>query len=608
MLAAAPTEAVRPSRRACAVRLVAYTLLLFASWNHNVFGVPTGVTWYRADPRADYYGFDSFLVLNRLHSADAVPTLYPLVFEYDDTGVPVPYRSQFGGQGIAFALVQRVTGIAPVAAARIAVVVSGLLAGVVFASVFAVAGRRFGPLVGDVAVVLACPAPVVLQLAPSPYWVLGLVLGPFALVWACGRTTLESRRKWNETLAAVGLMAFAKSLCGYEFITTMLAAPVAALWFHQHRAGVPVSRRWRAAAALVAVGIAGFAVAVGCHAAQLKYVLGDDPAAVIGERALTRTVTSETGAERWAFDRDSFPFLPEKLRFPANCFVAYFRQPAISTPFNWGRGHSEASLGDLALVLLVGGAVAACRPVGRDAGALLGAAALALAAAASWQLLASNHMCAHPHMNLVVYHLGFVPLALILVGCGVDALAGRIGARELVSWALLAFVLGSAAFTAYTTYHDSEADAAADRAAVEAVEALAANGQTPWCGRVACSVDGFGTGRLLHPNMPVEAGWAPADREPLVLLTGWATDLPPARPFRAPRLVVIVNGKVIPAFVSRCGRPVYDRRIGWKSPAAGFLIVIPRRLVPDPTKLRVYAVSADDPTRVTAATTPGFQP
>jgi hypothetical protein len=215
-------------------------------------------------------------------------------------------------------------------------------------------------------------------------------------------------------------------------------------------------------------------------------------------------------------------------------------------------------------------------------------------------------------MNLIVYHLGFVPLALVLVGCGLNAVAGRLRVRGVVPWALLIGVGGAFGFTADASGRDAEADAADERVAVEAVAPLAAAGTMPACPWVACAVDTFGSRRQIHPNMLVEAGWVPSTaaeaREPLLLLTGWATDLPPGCPFRAPRLVVAVDGHVVPAWVSRCGRPYLDRYVGWKSPTAAFLVVLPRRLAPDPTRVQVYAISADDPSHVTAVRMPGFLP
>src|SRR5262249_56654974 len=90
-------------------------------------------------------------------------------------------------------------------------------------------------------------------------------------------------------LAGVGLLVALKALAGYEYITTVILAPVAAAWFHQHRAGEPLRKRLAFAAGLVSVGLAGFAAALVLHVAQVRAVLNEDGVAVIRERAVTRT-------------------------------------------------------------------------------------------------------------------------------------------------------------------------------------------------------------------------------------------------------------------------------------------------------------------------------
>ncbi|HUR52714.1 MAG TPA: hypothetical protein VMZ71_01190, partial [Gemmataceae bacterium] len=264
------------------VRLVIYTGLLFASWYFNGNGIPDGQAWGRTEPRTGYLGSESHLVLGRLARPDAGP-LHPLCERLPD-GSFQDYRSQFGLTGVALAPLRSASGVEPAAFAA----VFALLTALVMAAVFAVAHRVLGPPTGDVACAYAVSVPIFLSFAPSLYWATFLLLAPFAAVWCLlPRAASGSRRAG--LLGLVTVLVAAKSLCGYEYITTVILAPVAAAWFHQHRKAEPVRARVLFAGGLCVAGVAGFALAVVIHAAQLRAVFGEDGFAVIRERAAART-------------------------------------------------------------------------------------------------------------------------------------------------------------------------------------------------------------------------------------------------------------------------------------------------------------------------------
>jgi hypothetical protein len=582
-----------------------YTLLLFASWNFNLFGVPSGVIWYQVEPRAGSFGTDSYLVLNRLaHGAAGGPGWSPLVMDCDRGQY---YTSQFGLQGIALSGLQRALGAAPGQLAAAASAGFCLLTAFVFASVFAVAGRRFGRLAGDVAAVLAAPAPVMLAFAPSLYWATFLLVGPFALVWAFGGSVAGSGRAWGGLLLAFGLVVFAKCLCGYEYVTAVAGGGVAALWYHQQAAGVPAGRRWRAAGALAGAGLAGFALAVACHAAQLSFVVGVDPVETIRTRAEARTAGDWRAEDRRPFPADWFPFLPEDYAYPANCFVDYFRQPVVAAPAGWSRRSARR----LPLGAPAAGAVAAAVALGRrrPAAGLAGALALALAAGASWQVLAVNHMCTQSNLNLIVYQIGFVPLGLVAIGCAVSAACRRDGVRTAASAGLAVGVAVAAGLSLRSAARQSQEAADAEAGAVAVVWSHLAGGAAPVANAVECRVDHIGTEPGLHPSLVVELGWtrviAPdGTGEPTVFVGGWAVDRSGAREYRAPRVVVAVGGRVVPATVVRYGRPDLDRLAGRPAPGSAFLVAIPKHQLPEGARPRVYAVSSADPFRFSEASYP----
>ncbi len=587
------------------VRLILYTLLLFASWNFNLFRIPSGVIWYQTEPRTGYFGSDSYLVLNRLAYGERGGSNWsPLVVDCEKEQF---YTSQFGLQGIVLSGLQSALGVAPGRFAIVAAAAFCFSTAFVFAAVFAVGGRRFGPLVGDVAAVLATPSPIMLQFAPSLYWATFLLAGPFALIWIFGDRVSGSARGWRWLQVAFGTVVFAKCLCGYEYVTTVVGGGVAALWYHQHIAGVPIVRRWRAAVALIAGGLVGFGLAVACHLAQLEFAVGIDAVETVRGRAEARTVGDWRMEFRREFPADRFPFLSERFAYPAYCFVDYFRQASVASPAGWSRKFTRR----LPLWGLVLGALASAIAIRRQrpASGLLGSGFLALAAGASWQLIAINHMCTQSNLNLIVYHLGFVPLALLAIGCAVSAACRRDGIRKAVSAALAIGAIVAAVYSLRTADRRSPETSDADRAIEEFIQSQSLGGSTLGPSPVQCRVSGIGDESSLHPSLLVEFGWVPKTApeglsEPVVFLEGWAIDFSEAGEYRTPRIVVAVNGRVVPAWVARYGRPDLDRVAGRSAPGSAFLIAISKRLLPDGTKPSVFAISAHDPRHFTPASSP----
>src|SRR5438874_855580 len=87
---------------------------------------------------------------------------------------------------------------------------------------------------------LGCEAnlPVLLPFAPSLYLGTVLHLAPFALAW-CLYPRAATPRQQTRLVLGVGVLVGVKALCGYEYVTTVALAPLAAAWFHQHRAAAP---------------------------------------------------------------------------------------------------------------------------------------------------------------------------------------------------------------------------------------------------------------------------------------------------------------------------------------------------------------------------------
>ena len=593
------TTAPFPSRRSAWLRLAAYTALLFASWNHNLLGIPDGVAWSRADPRAGYLGSESHLVVGRLARPES-PAFYPLAGPTPDGGF-VPYPSQVGLTGITLAAIRNRTDAPAAPFARAAGSVFALLTALVVAAVFAAAHRWLGPPAGDVACVLAASTPVFLPFAPSLYWAPFLSLAPFALAWCLDPWAATPGRK-AVLLAGVGLAVCAKALCGYEYVTAVILAPVAAAWFHRHRAGDSPGRRFRGAAVLVGVGLLGFGAALAVHVGQQNVVFGRDGVAVIRDRAVSRTASdpqAEAAAAGGASDNRVSP-----LAFAAGCFFDYFDQRAISAAGGFGRVRTDVPLKVVAgLVLaLVAASAVARRRLPRDAAALGGSVAVGLAASLSWQVLAVNHMCVHRHLNLIVFAVPFLPLAYLAAGYAVRLAAGdAIGRR--VGPMLLAGVVAVMGVNVATDSQRKDADDADQRAAEAAVGARLG-------GAVAAATPGLGgaldtakpaadvpTTLLMDYGRIDLATGHPADPR-AVVLTGWAAGECKVTARPTTRVVVACGDSVVPCAVLRFRRPDVEALLGKPVAGTGFVAVVPSASLIQGDRVRVFVVSTADPTRL----------
>jgi hypothetical protein len=592
-------------RLATACRLVVYTAVLFASFHANALGVRSGLLWYQTEPRSGYQGMDSALVLARLRvTADGGHPLHPLADERTPDRVE-PYLSQFGLQGVALSGLMCGLDAPPGPFARAAAAGFALLTALTLAAFLAAVSRDLGPTTADVAAALTAAAPVFVQFAPSLYWVTFLLLAPFVATWVLYPWASGSRRRKVTFLALLGLLVTAKALCGYEYITTTVLAPLAAVWFHQHRAAVPLRSRARWAVGVVGIGLAGFGAALGLHAAQLWVVLGTDPVATITGRARFQTA-ADGGRQHLVrtFERTWLDALPDRVAYPANCFADYFLQPAVSAPAVWTRGPAELSLGWAVLGVCgcATAAVAIRRRDTRTTTALFGAAALGLGAAVSWQVTAVTHMCVHEHLNLIVFGMAFLPTAAVLCGWGVAAGADRVRCGRVIGPGLLGLLAATAAVTAVRADARSAAEPGEQVRAERAVGEYLRTGEKCHPRGVTGSVYRFATEYQLHYDERVEIGRTdmtePLDRrDPVFVLIGWVVDYECVERLPAARVVVVVDGRVVPAAVVRYGQAHWDRQFGRRVPV-GFAAVVAQADVPPGAAVRVFAVSAADPNRM----------
>ncbi len=596
-------------RRTAAV--AAYTLLLYASFAHNILCIPEAVGECAGTFRSAYLGYDSALVLNRLADDPGGPDRLPSLTAWDAAaGVERPYRSQYGLQGEVLSAACRATGADPF---RFAIAAAGVGAGLFalgLALVFASLGPRVGWPAAHVGVVLTAAVPVYLPFAPSLYWVPVVLLAPFLAAWFLIPWAGRRPGRWVVVGAVVGALVGVKCLCGYEYVTTVILAPVAALAYHAtvRRAGL-----WRTAAAaagLWAAGVAGFAGAVAVHAAQIERDTGTPGLAVIRERAAHRAGTADARNEvKYLFLAPDPERVPEAVRYPVRCFLNYFWLPTVASPQTWGGARFAVSLGGVTIVAAGLGAVAlaARRRLPPEVVALVPAGAVGFAGAVSWQVLAVNHMTAHVHLNLIVFTVPFLPLAFAGFGVAVQGLASRcrVG-RPALGWLVGSAVVLAVGVNAAVLDRRAEAEAEVDVEAVAAVEGVLCGDRQagPPAGwlpgpveRLAAAPRGSLLGAELDPRLtPAARGAGPEC---------WAMNAVVCAPRRsaggpAVRVVAVRDGVVVVARTNAVRLTTVERTIGGASSWTAVTLVVEGAAPP-----RLFAVTGPAAASVTEVTPPG---
>ncbi len=587
-------------QRATVIRAVVYVAVLYGSFAHNIFWVPDGVFSIRDGFRTGYVGYDSDLVVNRLALArDGVHPLHPLYWQdYQNSRTGFVYTSQFGLQGVVLGAVYRIVGgDVEVFACRAACVFTGLTA-CVLAAFFGSVARRVGPTAGDVGVLLTAGSPVLLPFATSLYWVPFLTLAPFLAVWLLYPRCERSRVGFVALLGLVVALVCLKSLCGYEYITTVILAPVAALVYHRAAAGDRLRTCLRPAASIVAAGLVGFALALALHAAQLEWVVGKDPLATIGGRASGMTVRGpvDTAALNYACLAPDAGFLPDRIRFPLRLLVNYFWLPATATPVTWGPAGGFASFGLVVLGFLAVAWAIRRRELPGAIAALVPAGGVGFLAGLSWHILAHNHTYIHTHLNLICY---FVPFALIAY-----SVAGWVIERFAVQWGVIRMVPWLLAIGAVAGNLMINTDPNADRQAVATVEAALQDGHTPAV---------YPT-QAQHPVIQLDASpRSPTselcfncrlrpdfnDRgEPCRLMTGWALGQVDGGFRPTLRVVVVAGGRVLPAEIGYARITLLERIVRGKATCTSFAVVVPTAAIPPGERVRLFIVTGPESTDV----------
>ena len=339
------------------------------------------------------------------------------------------YTSQAGLHGMVMALVS--PGASLYQPLRL---VTALLLAAVLATAVIACWRAWGGRAATVLGALLFTSPWLNAFGASAYWQLWTFLLPMLvpmLVWPRLGT---GRAKWIRGGLLIGGLVFLKSLCGYEFISTLVLGVAGVVAFHEFRDRFDRRLLVRLVAAMAAA-VAGFVAAMGVHAVQLRVRFGDISAlgGAAGDRTFWPTkleviaprVQAKAGPlGRWLLEQNEVVGV---WLFRMRYFLS---DPAVALPAPRAFGLGPLPFEVPIYLFVVAYAVLAWRAFrGKGADAdlqrkLSVAAGLSLMGAMSWLVLAYGHMIVHFHIDAIVFYLPFLPLVFAMIALRVATAAG----------------------------------------------------------------------------------------------------------------------------------------------------------------------------------------
>lgn len=432
--------------------LAAIAVTVFLSLNFNLFRVvpqdrfvqPTSVS-------------EKLIVDAIAHAERTGDTRFPLghLVTPDAGGQFRPYLSQYGLQAVVWRALNRDLGLSIDAlrstnAVLMALMVAGLCAGLM---------RQFGWRSAVAAGLAYALTPWFVMYSRDLYWISWIWLAPAALGFAAGHWMYRRGSAPWLFLLVFAMAMFVKLASGYEYVSTIALAAAAPVAYFGLRDGV----NWRGVLArLIAMALATLlaaGVALGLHMSRFestneasgrianlvsKRLYGADPQQVAveacesevwaGDDCVATYVQSLQAnplvvVARYFVARDVLPWLgggtdvqdsaelkAAVAQFKAAPTAAGLRQVADKVD---GDDLRKIANSGATAIALIGLAMLATRRVLRLAGPsrLAWAALLALSAAAplSWFVLAKGHSYIHLGLNMVLWYVTYIPVALSLV-------------------------------------------------------------------------------------------------------------------------------------------------------------------------------------------------
>ena len=325
-----------------------------------------------------------------------------------------PYLSQYGLQGKVFRHLARYLPASQLEDILWLVCTAPLA--LVLALLTVLVGRRYNPLMGACFGVTFLLSPWVVNFSNSVYWVevtwfLPMLLG---LVCAIG---IQRRAIRVCSIAGAFLCVFVKSLCGYEYITTIMLGMIAFLLTDLALAWVQRDKKrclllLRTTFLLGLAALAGFFAAILVHAslrgdgnllAGVKSILERDVLRRVGGGNLNdfeSKIWPSLNASVWDTLRLYFHFSTDIIAgIDANLFPMLCVLPLVIFLYDYVKKQL-----DLQTVLLY---------------------VVFFLTSISWFVLGKSHSYIHTHMNFVLWYFGFVQICFYTIGRKLLQLAGK---------------------------------------------------------------------------------------------------------------------------------------------------------------------------------------
>jgi hypothetical protein len=310
-----------------------------------------------------------------------------------------PYPNQFGLQGIVLSIIDLINPLPRTWRIGFYHLLASLMSAGALVWIANILRRRFGWAAFYGFLIPLAIEPMLTALAPNLYWVVGIWFVP--MVIAMHLADEEDTRRRFYLVAAAFAFFLVKSLCGYEFVSTVIVAAAVGCLLGAKEGPERLSRILGNVAWIVSAGIAGFVVAVFAHAAKLGGF------AVIADRAGARIAGESSSLQDQiilgkfaSFQTVIFRYLEgnditliKNFGIPLGLFVLTAVLALFDKKIIWYLGQDRRKLQILALAFLA-----------------------SLAAPLSWFVLAKAHSFVHPPIDFILWYLPTIPLGGALLG------------------------------------------------------------------------------------------------------------------------------------------------------------------------------------------------
>lgn len=314
-----------------------------------------------------------------------------------------PYRSHFGLQGTVFFVIDLIDPLPRNWRVGFYHFLASLFTAGVLVWIADILRRRFGwPAFYGFLIPIAIE-PMFPALAPSLYWVVATWFVPMAI--AMHLADEDNPRRRFCLIAALFVAFLVKSLCGYEFVPTVIVAAAVGCMLGIKERPDRLARMLSNAAWTVSAGVAGFVVAILAHAvkeggfavivqrAALR-ISGDSPS-LQDELIVGKYVSLQSVVFRYFEGNDVT--LVKNFGIPLGLFVLCAILSLMDKKIIWYLGDDRRKLHICALAFLA-----------------------SLAAPLSWIVLAKGHSFVHPHISFILWYLPTIPLAGALAGLSLN--------------------------------------------------------------------------------------------------------------------------------------------------------------------------------------------